>query len=259
MGSTVKPWIPSCGACGGRLIGWGRYRRSVRLGQERTAVVVRRRRCRECGRTAGALPSGVLHRRLDPVDVVGRIVTDAIRGEPTGEIAASTCVPARTVRDILARYRHHAPVLARDLLALTIAMGGHFSLAVEIPVAPEPGAAFALGAAWTEARRHGAQGETPWSWLADVSGRRVLGTNTSVPPMGIYARPGLIGGLVAGPNPSRPAPSGASRGPPGRVPPPLSARYSRSAAARLHRSLPVHLYRNRPDHHQTARLPTARR
>ena len=56
----------SCGACGSGLIGWGSYRRRVRQGPERALVRVRRRRCRRCGRTGGALPEGVLYRRLDP-------------------------------------------------------------------------------------------------------------------------------------------------------------------------------------------------
>jgi (2Fe-2S) ferredoxin len=196
--------------------------------------MVRRRRCRGCGRTGGVLPSGVLYRRLDPVEVVGRIVDASIRGEPAGEIAAGTCVPARTVRDILARYQAHAPVLARDLLALTVALGGHFSFAVEIPVQPDRRAAFALGAAWARARRRGAQAVTPWHWLADISGRRVLGTNTSLPRTGPHAHPELTGGPAGRPNPGRLPRAGAARCPAGRAPPPLSACRSRSARTRLH-------------------------
>jgi hypothetical protein len=147
------------------------------------------------------LPSGVLHRRLDPVEVVARIVDASIRGEPAGEIAAGTLLPARTVRDILARYRRQAPALARDLLAMTVALGGHFSFAVEIPVQHDRRAAFALEAAWARARRHGAQAVMPWHWLADISGGRVLGTNTSLPRTGLHARPQLTGGSAGRPNP----------------------------------------------------------
>jgi hypothetical protein len=67
------------------------------------------------------------------------------------EIAVATGVPSRTVRDIRARYREHAPALADRLLALSVALGHHVPLAVEIPLEPEHRAAFGLGAAWLAA------------------------------------------------------------------------------------------------------------
>ena len=69
-------------------------------------------------------------------------------------------------------------MLAARLLALSVALGGHPSLAVDIPIEPERRAAFGLGTAWTAARRQGAPGATPWRWLATISGGRVLSTNT---------------------------------------------------------------------------------
>ena len=67
------------------------------------------------------------------------------------EIAVATRVPWRTVRDIAARYREHAPELAHSLLALSVALGHDIPLAVEIPLEPEHRAAFGLGAAWLAA------------------------------------------------------------------------------------------------------------
>jgi transposase-like protein len=174
----------SCAACGSLLIGWGSYRRQLRQGPERGLVRVRRWRCRGCGRTRCALPEGVLHRRLDGIDTVGRIIAAGIRGTPVRDIAAATGVPTRTVRDVRRRYGDHAPELARRLLALSVTLGGHLSLAVDIPIEPERRAAFGLGAAWTAARRHGAPGATPWRWLAFISSGRGLATNTRSPGAG---------------------------------------------------------------------------
>jgi hypothetical protein len=100
------------------------------------------------------------------------------------EIAVATGVPPRTVRDIAARYREHAPGLARSLLALSVALGHRIPLAVEIPIEPERRAAFVIWAAWMSARRRGAPGATPWRWLATITGGRVLATTTRSPEAG---------------------------------------------------------------------------
>ncbi len=246
----------SCGACGSRLIGWGSYRRWLRQGPERSLVRVPRRHCRRCGRTGGALPEGILHRRPDGIDTVGRIIAAGIQGTTVREIAAATGVPARTVRAVRRRYRGHAPELAHRLLALSVALGGHLSLAVDIPIEPERRAAFALGAAWTAARRHGAPGATPWRWLAAITGGRVLGTNTRVP--GADRRAPVVL--------SRAAPSGHDAGNrmawagrrhrSGRAPPSTSGRALSSGAARHHRPSPNHRHAILPDHHQIARPAT---
>ena len=164
---------------------------------------VRRLRCRRCGRTCGALPEGVLHRRLDGIDTVGRIIAAGLRGTTVREIAVATGVPPRTVRDLRLRYREHAPGLAHSLLALSVALGHQIPLAVDIPLEPERRAAFGLGAAWLAARRRGAPGATPWRWLAAITGGRVLSTNTRVPGTGRRALAvlghGPLPGLDAGP------------------------------------------------------------
>jgi hypothetical protein len=211
--------LGSCGACGSRLIGWGSYRRQLRQGPERGRVRVRRWRCRGCGRTGGALPEGVLHRRLDGIDTLGRIIAAGIRGTAVREIAVATGVPPRTVRDIRRRYRDHAPELARRLLALSVALGGHLSLAVDIPVEPERRAAFGLGAAWTAARRHGAPGATPWRWLAFISSGRVLPTNTRLPGARRRAPVVLSQAPPTGHDAGSPGGIGGLRRPLGRAPP----------------------------------------
>jgi len=198
MEETVGLRGRSCGACGSRLIGWGHYWRQLRLGPERGLVRVPRLRCRRCGRTCGALPDGVLHRRLDGIDTVGRIIAAGIRGTTVREIAVATRVPSRTVRDIAARYREHAPELAHSLLALSVALGHDIPLAVEIPLEPERRAAFGLGAAWLAARRRGAHEATPWRWLAAITGGRVLATNTRLPDTGRHDRAELSDGPTPG-------------------------------------------------------------
>ncbi len=246
----------SCGVCRGRLIRWGSYRRGVRAGPERSLVRVARLRCQGCRRTSGVLPDGILHRRLDPIEVVGPVVAAGMRGTTTIEIAALTGVPARTVRDIRARYRSHAPDLAMRLFTATFALGGWLSLAIDIPVDPQRRAAFALGAAWTAARRRGETEPSPWRWLAVTSGGRVLPTNTRLPRTArrgpVVLNPGPATGPTAAPRrgPARPM------RPPGRAPPSSSEPDLSSGEARLHRPPPDHLHPVRPDHHHTARPPT---
>jgi hypothetical protein len=219
-------------------------------------VRVRRWRCHRCGRTGGVLPEGVLHRRLDGIDTVGRIIAAGIRGTPVRQIAQATGVPARTVRDVRRRYRDHAPDLARRLLALSVALGGQPSLVVDIPVEPERRAAFGLGAAWTAARRQGAPGATPWRWLATISGGRVLGTNTRLPGTGRWGLPALRGGPTLGHDAGPLDDLGGARRPSGRAPPSTSWRVLSSGAARHHRPPPNHLHAILPDRHQIARPAT---
>lgn len=121
---------------------------------------------------------------------IGRSPTPRPHGRvarPTPSVA--TGVPPRTVREIAARYREHAPGLAHGLLALSVALGHHLPLAVDIPLDPERRAAFGLGAAWLAARHRGAPGATPWRWLAAITGGRVLSTNTRSPTTGRRGSP----------------------------------------------------------------------
>jgi hypothetical protein len=219
MDRIVESQARSCGACGSRLIGWGSYRRQFRQGPERALVRVPRLRCRGCGRTGGALPEGILHRRLDGIDTLGRIIAAGIRGTSVREIAVATSVPARTVRDVRRRYRQQAPALATRLLALSVALGGHLSLALDIPVEPQRRAAFGLGAAWTAARHHGAPEATPWRWLATISGGRVLPTNTRLPGTGCQAPVVLSDGPTMGREAGPPAGLGGPWRPFGLAPP----------------------------------------
>ena len=214
-----RPWGSSCGGRGeetgrfgrAKLWGvqgpavnrWGSYRRQLRQGPERGPVRVARLRCRRCGRTWGQLPAGVLHRRLDGIDTIGRIIGAGIRGTAAREIAAVTGVPVRTVRDVHARYRERAPELARSLLALSVALSHDIPLAVDIPLEPERRAAFALGAAWLAGRRRGADGATPWRFLTAITGGRVLATNTR-PPRARRGGPVVLNhGALRGSTPAR--------------------------------------------------------
>ena len=139
---------------------------------------------------------------------IGRSLTSRPHGRvarPTPSVA--TGVPPRTVREIAARYRERAPGLAHGLLALSVALGHHLPLAVDIPLDPERRAAFGLGAAWLAARHRGTPGATPWRWLAAITGGRVLSTNTRSPTTGRRGLPvlghGPLPGLGAGPQAAR--------------------------------------------------------
>ncbi len=248
--------VGRCEGCGSRLIRWGSYRRRLRQGPERSRIRVARLRCRGCGRTHGELPVGILHRRLDGVDTIGRIIAAGIRGTATREIAATTGVPTRTVRDLLARYRECAPELAQNLLALHVALGHAVSLALDIPTEPGRRAAFALGMAWHAARRPGAHGATPWRWLAAISGGRVLATNTRPPGVGRGGLAVLNHGALPEPDTGASVALGDHRQPVGRAPPPVVGPGVSSAAVHHHRLTPGHAHAILPDHHQIARPPT---
>ncbi len=110
---------------------------------------VPRLRCRRCGRTRGSLPEGVLHRRLDGIDTVGRIIAVA-SGVP--QCARSRWRPACRHGPCVTSAGatgSRPPDLASRLLALSVALGGHLSLDLDIPVGPERRAAF------RPRRRHG--------------------------------------------------------------------------------------------------------
>ena len=257
MDESVGPRGRICGACGSGLIRWGSYRRQLRQGPERGLVRVRRLRCRRCGRICGALPDGVVYRRLDGIDTVGRIIAAGIRGTTVREIAVATGVPPRTVRDIAARYREQAPGLATGLLAMSVALGHHVPLAIDIPLEPRRRAAFGLGAAWLAARHRGAHGATPWRWLVAITGGMVLTTNTRSPGAGRRGLAVLGHGLPPGFDAGLHAVRAGHRRPSRRPPPWTFGRVLSSGATRHHQPPLTHPRPILPEHHQIARPPTA--
>ena len=100
----------SCPSCdGGKLGPWGWARpRQVGRGTRRRQVRPRRSRCRGCRATHVLLSVGMLLRRSDWVEVIGRALELKAAGVGQRPIAAKIGVPRSTVRGWLARFAEMA-------------------------------------------------------------------------------------------------------------------------------------------------------
>lgn len=168
----------TCGTCGGALVGWSGYWRSVRHLAEVLSIWVPRRRCKPCGTTTGLLPEFVLERRLDTVEAIGQAVAARIRGATITTAASEVGVPAETVRDWLRRHRERAPALERGLSAWTTTFTAYHRAPSS---AVDRDAATALGVLWHFASRKVPEWGLirPWRFWSLITGGVALATNTS--------------------------------------------------------------------------------
>ncbi len=127
-----------CPACAGGLGSWGSYARRVRVSQARFGLLVRRARCKACGRTHALLPGFLLAYRLDVVDAVGCALGMAAGGRGYRRIAAALGLPGSTVRSWLRRLRARVDVLCGWFVGLAVEMA-------EAPPRAPPGKESALG------------------------------------------------------------------------------------------------------------------
>jgi transposase-like protein len=111
-----------CPACSGGLGSWGSYRRRVRVSRASFGLLVRRVRCKACGRTHALLPGFLLARRRDVVDVVGCALEMAAAGRGYRPIAAALGLGETTVRSWLRRLRARVDVLRGWFVALAVEM-----------------------------------------------------------------------------------------------------------------------------------------
>jgi len=164
---------------------WSGYERYLRLGRVHR-VWVRRAKCRPCRVTHALVPSFVLLRRLDAVEVIGVALERAVAGAGLRPVAAGLDVPHTTARDWRRRFRARAPALAVGLAALVVELGG---AAPALPAGSEVAALAALGAAaWQVRYRAGALAPTRWRLGAVVTGGGWLATTTSPPWAGLGGR-----------------------------------------------------------------------
>jgi Domain of unknown function (DUF6431) len=175
-GSDLAVPRPDCPGCQTAMIFFGRYERAVRLGGQVTRLAIRRARCRSCRVTHALLPDFVALFRLDGIEDIG----DAIEQMATCQSvkAAAGTLPYTTVRDWRRRFASRAELLAKRLLAATVALGdlvGH-------PPGEAMGAAvFAIGAAGRAARRRFGPCGGDWRVANRVVGGHLLSTNTDPP------------------------------------------------------------------------------
>jgi len=158
---------------------WSGYARWVRVGGRAYRVWVRRVRCPSCGVTHALLPSFVLARRVDVVEVIGQALERAMAGVGLRPIAAGLGVPHTTVRDWRRRFACRAGLLAAGLGALAVEVGA----ALPVRVADLQGAVLgALEAVRARvSRRLGRAAPGRWQLAGLLTGGRLLGTTTSPP------------------------------------------------------------------------------
>ena len=122
-GRAVRVPRVDCPDCGRPMGLWSGYERYLRLGRVHR-VWVRRAKCRPCRVTHALVPSFVLLRRLDAVEVIGVALERAVAGAGLRPVAAGLDVPHTTARDWRRRFRARAPALAVGLAALVVERGG---------------------------------------------------------------------------------------------------------------------------------------
>jgi Domain of unknown function (DUF6431) len=105
---TLKSWYPR----------WAREAREWR-------IWIRRGLCRVCGRSHGLLPSFLLERRLDVVEVIGEGLKRSVAGEGLPKIAVALGRPYSTVRDWRRRHRERAGELVAELAGREVAGQDH--------------------------------------------------------------------------------------------------------------------------------------
>jgi hypothetical protein len=126
------------------------------------------------------LPTFVLERRLDEVEVIGRaLVLGIVIGLGMRTVADEVSVPLTTARGWRRRFRVRAPALTAAIVALAVHLD---PAAVLLEGNGEVTAIQALGAAWQRAcRRFGDRIPRLWRFWSLISGGRALGTNRSPP------------------------------------------------------------------------------
>ena len=168
---------PGCPSCGRPLTLKSWYPRWAREARE-WRIWIRRGLCRVCGRSHGLLPSFLLERRLDVVEVIGEGVRRSVAGEGLPKIAVALGRPYSTVRDWRRRHRVRAGELVMELAARVVELGG------EVPKLSGEVERLALGllaVARNAAARRLTRVAGIWTFTTLVTGGRWLARTTSPP------------------------------------------------------------------------------
>lgn len=172
--------IECTGDCDGRLGPWGWAReRQVRDHGRLEPLRPRRSRCRVCLVTHVLLPTLVLLRRTDVVEVIGAALTARFaEGRSRAETAREAGVCWETARGWTRRFRARAAEIRSEFVALAHSWDPELA-PIEARGSVELDALEAIGAAAAAAvRRFGPV--PPWALAAGASGGRLL-SNTSAP------------------------------------------------------------------------------
>lgn len=158
---------------------WSGYARWVRVQGRVWRVWVRRGRCGSCRVTHALLPSFVLARRVDVVEVIGAALERAVAGVGLRPIAAGLGVPHTTVRDWRRRFATRAGLLAAGLGALAVGVGAALPRQVGDLEGTVLGALKAIRARVSKRLGRAAPGR--WQLAGLLTGGRLLWATTSPP------------------------------------------------------------------------------
>jgi hypothetical protein len=153
QGRGVEVPRPCCPGCGASMIFWSGYDRPVRC-RATFKVWVRRARCKACRASHALLPSFLLVRRLDGVEVIGPTIEAVACGAGTRSSARRAGVPHTTARSWWRRHRARTAVATAVLAWLGCPAGPGGAAAGLVALAPpgEPwrwrGAAVVCGGGW---------------------------------------------------------------------------------------------------------------
>jgi hypothetical protein len=173
-----------CVSCGGELRPWG-YAcwRTLRDHGRPVRLRPRRSRCRGCLVSHVLLPTLVLRRRVDLVEVIGAaLLAWYVEGRTRAEVAKTAGAPWDTVRGWLRRFRERAVEIRAEFAALAHRWDAELG-----PIEPRGTAVLdaleAIGvAAAAGVRRFGPT--ALWTLVAGATGGRLLANTSSPVPAG---------------------------------------------------------------------------
>lgn len=176
-GKVIEVPEPDCPSCGTVLRPWGWYERWVREEGRRHLIWIRRFRCRGCEVTHALLPDFLHVRRLDVIEVIGRVIELSAKEVGAWKTSVELDLPFSTVRDWRTRCRQRAPELLQRVAAVALGVGAELT---ELPTKAVAALVAALKTAWNRSRERAAEAVAGlWRfWNAICSGKG-LSTNTS--------------------------------------------------------------------------------
>ncbi|MDA8266394.1 MAG: DUF6431 domain-containing protein [Actinomycetota bacterium] len=164
----------ACPSCHQPMIRWGSYRRDVRL-VTLFQLLIRRQRCRPCGRTHAVLPGFVTRGRLDAIEMIGPLLEQAANHRLVAELARAIDVPPTTASGWWRRFQGRAELLSVGFGRVCVATCG---LVPRLSGTDAQVAIGAIRAAFVAAaRRFGEQVGTLWRFANAVVGSELLTTN----------------------------------------------------------------------------------
>lgn len=170
-----------CPGCSGALRPWGWARFRELRGGRPARLRPRRSRCGACRATHVLVPTSMLLRRRDAIEVIGAALTARHAGHGHRRIAAGLGVPASTVRSWLSRFAARAELLR----AAATAWAYHLDRGLgplEPRGSPFADALDALGVAAAAAVRSLGPARSSWHVIAALTGTLMLAPTALATP-----------------------------------------------------------------------------